>query len=669
MPGTFPGNENPYKAQSLDPRVDGGRAVSGNSPTPTRGTGTGLASGGIGAGAGAGVGTGALAGATTAHHREQPSTTQSSTGPAASSLTSTADPTDRAATYSGATSTQGLDNRSTVTPHSTTPASSSFTDPSTTRDTAQPAIDEQPGVASKVLGALGLGGAAATAASALGYGSNTEGAGEPHDTSAIATQPGQVSQETGPGKHYRRESIPTTAYPGPSAAQPIAAPVGGTRPSISENTSTATHAPSSGVGAGTTAGSAVPRSSEYARDVSAAQPHSTVHDQITMDPSQTCRDLGSSHTGRDVAAGGALGAAAGAGAYAVHERQEDHGLAGTGVSGSSAPGPSVPHHPKETYTTSSSAGTQPTSSTFGTTALPDRSRESPIDAVAAAPGRYDGQDAEPVGYTTFAGTTSTLHDAERRDDHTGRNTAIGAGAGAAAAGGAAYAVHDKELEKQREHERKEMEKAQHKHEKELEKEQKHHQKELEKQHTKEEKAHEKAEKHHQKELEKQHSKEERAHQKELEREEEPQKKPSIFKRIFKRRQNKDTGEDEEYSTDEEAEHATHGGAVPIHHSSTKDRNVLGAAGTTTVAAEHRDPTTGLAYDPSKDPEAARRLSREPGADAPYGRGTDAAPAGSSTGTGLAGTTAGEGLGSSGTGHHIPTPTEVGNLGVVGDHKR
>ncbi|KAK5074115.1 hypothetical protein LTR51_004700 [Lithohypha guttulata] len=721
------GHENPYRAQhDLDPRVDGGRA--GDTSRSTHHHDSGLSSG-RNETLGSGIDTlggrndtlgarsdtvggrsdilggtsGNLGQSLTGTHAHdtsrdyQPSgqgsstladtsTTGNTTGyQSHTGLAGTADPSDRSATYGGAPATQ----------------TSGYTGTGLTGTDSQHEGSQQPqGLVGKVLGAVGLG-------SALGYGQQeSEGVNEPRDTTTTQSGSG-VSRETGPPQHYRRESIPTTAYPGPNSAQPISAPVGGTRSSFGQ-----------AVG-----------------DPEAGVPRSTVHDLITT-------DVGA--TGSSLTTGGTGITGTGMGSHSTHDHSR-HGIVGstTGTHQSSfSPSgthdtsltsstgtynaPSTQSHtgslgttstsrPNQTYTITSGVGTQPsTTSDIGTrdstrhhqphtsalgTTLPDRSRETPIDAVAAAPGRLHGQDAQPTHSSPLTGHND-------RNDQTTRNTALGAGAGAATAAGVGHALHDRDrhdttgerkypayeplmpLNQSHGNDAERRERARLADEEEnrrrREREaaagvgtaaftgagasahEKHHHS------TEPEAAHQRH--HHQ-------SEQESGHQ---------EKKPSIFKRIFKRRKNEHTGEDEEYSTDDEedkAAHASRGGHhVPQHHSSTKDRNVLGSAATGTATHESRDSVTDLPYDPAKDPEAARRLSREPGYDTSLGRGTDAAPLGHSevggntmggygTGTGVGagtglGTGAGTGVGTGvGSGHHIPTPAEVGNLGEVTDHRR
>lgn len=696
MPGEFPSDDNPYKATNIDPRVDGGKPrspttttqASSSIPYHTRdsalGTSTSTGAGSLG-------------------------TSHDNTGPAPSTLTSTADPAARAAQYAASSNTKVPDS----TPLETTQSQYS---------------GEQQGMMGRALGAMGLGGAASTAAGYLGYGAKGSDTTEPRDSSAIATQPGVAAQESGPPKHYRRESIPTTAYPSTDAARPIAPPVGGTldpRRSVDQGFSGSntdsrisndrgiggTPATTQGVaGSGFGLGSAtsgVPRQ-EYSES-------SRVRDNIGTGGTHD------SHLGRDVAAGGAAAAVTGAGIHGLQHHGRDDNLRSSAAEdarrddtfsgghsytiGGHQTHQSAPIHAGSApvdaissrdpnYRDPSSQGTG-----FGSTTSPS----APMSAVAAAPSRYEGQDYRRgddshTGRDAALGTSAaaaaiyasssdrdrhgTIHDAitigtpttttaggrgsidsrhyetesttgqssygtstgygttastagdrnlRQEGDHTGRNIGLGAAAGTAAAGGAAYAEHDRhherDLEKQREHDAKEAAKREKAQEKELEKERSH----AEKEERKREKEAEKEERKHEKEVEK----EEKRQQKEMDKEEkeraavaekreharladaeedrrrrereaaagvaavgttgavehesyEKEKKPSIFKRIFKRRKNKDTGEEEEYSSDDEEDKRRYAAAaggdgekrytaagVPIHLSGDKNRNVLG----------------------------------------------------------------------------------------------
>lgn len=734
MPGEYPeGNENPYRASNLDPRVDGGKMGSAiNQPSSSL-----------------------------------PSRTRDSdhatTGPAPSTLTTTADPAARSAEYAASADTKMPSTTAQI------PVQSQSTPVATAES------GEQQTMIGRTLGAIGLGGAASAAAGYLGYGTKADSTEEPRDTSAVASQPGLVSQETGPPRHYRRESIPTTAYPGgPNSPRAVAPPVGGTRESIDRGlggsdsrisndrgiggtSATTEGVAGSGFGLGSAA-SGVPKeeysqasntreniagqsqqSDQRSHQRSEAQdgekkssgsddktglPGTATADAIDAgafplkqtnaeakllgsvdkDPatvggpsgnegsSSTRGQDSSSHAGRDIAAGGAAAAATGAGAHALqhHEKSEDLRSSASQDAGrdqtlSGGQSYTISHQTAPVDAISSrDPNTRDTAS--GATGLgSSSSANAPMEAVASAPRRYDGQDynqrdshagrdtalgagaaaagvgglshasqdrssnnapyydaitvgsgsgstgaTRATGATGATGTTgqipneegfrspgSTVHDVtttgQSRDSHTGRDVGLGA-----AAGGAAYAAHehsnDRDLEKQREHDAKEAEKREKHHQKELEKQEKHHHKEMEK----EEKKHEKTEREAAEKREKARLADEEEIRKRHEREaaagvgaagaageahhHEKEKKPSIFKRIFKSRKNKDTGEDEDYSTDDEedkARHATAGSNTGRgHHSGT--------------GGEPRDSITGLAYDPSKDPEAAARLSAHEG---------------------------------------------------------
>ena len=504
MPGGFPqtpGVENPYKASHpLDPRVDGGRVGDVQPSTSSYSSSPAATSSGA-----AGIGSGSALGA--ASHASK--NTQESSVPAPSSLTSTANPTDRSAEYSKSTELRGLD-----------------TDP-----------PQDQGILNKALGAVGLGGAASAAAAALGLGPKKEGSDDLHDSSAIASIPGQVSSESGPPKHYRRESIPTTAYPaGPNSPRAVAPPIGGSsttsqaqqpRDTIIGGQSSSVPATSGpGLGSATSGVSDTQhRDNAPVRDSSA--PVSTFHDQATIPTEE-------SHNTRNIAAAGVGAGALGAGAYALHDsnktepatttlpdRTRDTAIPASG----SAPAPALAATPI--------AGTgHPASS--NTAPIVPASGAAPAPALAATPIASDTTHSTSAHQTPA--TTSTSTPIKTEDDHTGRNAALGAGAGAAAIGGTAYAVdhhreeearkaaaeHEKELAKQREARAKEAEKAEKQQQKELEKEEKKaekeekkHQKEIEKEEKKHQKELEKEEKKHEKE-EKKHEKEEKKHQKELE---------------------------------------------------------------------------------------------------------------------------------------------------------
>lgn len=519
MPGEFPsaGYENPYRASSLDPRVDGGKARPPGEATSSSSQGHNqrdLAGNTGPAGFERGV---AGTGASQAFGRDGSSGTHHGASESApSTLTGTEDPTSRSLEYGQSTSTRGLDSATMPTigddtstqPHttgatSTEPHHSAFTgtephstgtagtesrhdedqgmmskalgavglggtgatstephhtghtgtEPHSTGTTGtEPHHDDQDqGMMSKVLGAVGLGGAGAAASSALGYGDKTQEQDEPRDTSAIASQPGQVSQETGPPTHYRRESIPTTAYPaGLNSPRAVAPPVGGAgspathtdhrdnhhdrdtglgaglgggaiaasqlndsqghRDDMTRGPSSSTY-PTSGPGMGMgIGGSGEPRSQHSDSDglresiagpqtSSTTQPQtrSTIHDLITSDTPQS-----DSHTGRDVGLA-ATAVAAGAGAYGLHEHNKDSATSSTmqpsTMTGSSA-------LPDEYRGLGSSSTTQP-STAVGSSVLPDRSRDFDTSSHAQ-PSVATGSNVLP-DRSRDLGTPSTMH--------------------------------------------------------------------------------------------------------------------------------------------------------------------------------------------------------------------------------------------------------------------
>ncbi|KEF56605.1 uncharacterized protein A1O9_06794, partial [Exophiala aquamarina CBS 119918] len=280
--------------------------------------------------------------------------------------------------------------------------------------------------------------------------------------------------------------------------------------------------------------------------------------------SSTDPTTGDSHAGRNAALAGAAGA--GPGAYGAHE----YGKRSAGQDAANQP------------------------STGGTSNLV----------------REQAASQTPVTSTRDNVGTGPTKD----DSHTGRNAALAGAAGAGAYGAHEHSKHQAEedaprrqkdlaeqeaaRQKQFERDQKAAEKQAHKeekqHEKDLKKQEKAEEKAHQKDHKKEEKAHDKAvakeEKHHQKELDKEDEAEHKRREKEAaalagtagaggaayaahrhdadannkgklssENDHErnklhkdaPEKKPSLFKRIFRRRKNKDTGDSEEYSTDEE----------------------------------------------------------------------------------------------------------------------
>ncbi|KPI35379.1 uncharacterized protein AB675_11671 [Cyphellophora attinorum] len=680
MPGGYPDKDytNPYKAEHLDPRVDG---------LPIRSKETGSSGGSGTAAAAAGS---ALAGGTVGTLASKPqssSTSAPATTPAPSGLTSTTNPSDRHPTYSEAERD-----------HGTTAAATG---------TSQQTDSQASGFVGKALAAVGLGGAAGAAAGAA--------ADRDHKDSAIAdtTPSSSIPQPS----HSRKESIPTTAYPGGvSSPAPINAPVGGTREAARQDEPSDSHrgtaaAAGAGLGAaglGAAAAShgsasepatyhdATTRGLSSGQDTSYSGPGSTQLSQPTGTTS-TPTTLASNEpyssepdrSKRNAALAGAGGAALGGGAAYAATRDSKQDPSGYTIHGpdssatSTQPRTSAVSQPPTTstqpaFTTThpgassatplvpASAGAPPTARESGLTDKDDdhtgrnaalagtagagalgagayglhehnkRAEDQPASggavlgpAGAGTPytARESDQKATQLG-PAAAGIPYTARDdhlKDRDDDHTGRNAALAGAAGAGAVGAGAYGVHEhnekeaekarKEAEKEQKEAAKHAEKEEKKHQKEVEKEEKKHQKEVEKAEKKHEKEVEKAEKKHEKEvakeekkqekeaekLEKKHSKDagaavvtpqsthettrgdslesaESQHARELQEYEAERRrkadhakevggvalvggaqagigdretKPGLLKRIFKRRKNKDTGADEEYSTDEE----------------------------------------------------------------------------------------------------------------------
>lgn len=551
MPGEFPtaGYENPYRATNLDPRVDGGKVDSSAArPSSSIPSNTQSTSPGVSTSVGVTSAAPAVAASTSTDIADR-------TGPAPSSLSTTADPAGRSAEYSPSFETK-------------VPASA----PYATKQNES--TGESQGMMGKALGALGLGGAAGAAAGYLGYGSKSAEATEPRDTPAVAVQPGVASQESGPPKHYRRESIPTTAYPGgPKSPPAVAPPVGGTagaRQSIDQSSNGPSAEPRAssdrgigGVSSSITAAMAAGASAlgfgaaksgvsdqEYSdrsnlRDDTAAEskgpvPTSHIEESVPTSSTKTDEELArkisspgsatadaieagafplhqthkeaellgniskdpatvgglsgtsvsseqasqpsnvtpdatqksqpsetvDSHTGRNVAAGGAAAAGAGAGAYGLHHHKKSDDLR-SAAADNTAREPTTSSgdstltgghsytitggdHAAPVDAISSRDPSDRKSTTQAAGATTSASPDAPIDAVAAAPGRYEGQDfdqraasARAAPMTTVAGKKSLDRE---HDSHTGRDAALGAGAAAAGVGGLAYAARDQDYQ-------------------------------------------------------------------------------------------------------------------------------------------------------------------------------------------------------------------------------
>ena len=520
MPGGYPtdGYENPYKAHNLDPRVDG----LSNRPKDNSST------------AGIGMATTA-AGVATSGGADR---SRETTAPAPSSLPSTTNPADRSSDLSR-------------------PDNTRVPEPGVAASRTGADSTQKPGMMGKMLGAVGLGslagGAAASQARSGDDSAVTDTPEQPTTTTGISSY--NAPTESTPPQHYRKESIPTTAYPGgdrsPSA---IAPPVGGTQAPASEQ----------------------PRES---------------------------------HTGRDAAIGGiATGGVAGTAAAIGHHDQQDD-VRATPESAPYQPQPST--YSSAAPTTAAPVGSQ-TQSSAGKGSLT-------YDAVTAP---SEVETSRPVAAEPIAA----------EQDHTGRNAALAGATGVGAAGAGAYGVHEveqhkareeaakqqaaqeKELARQRSEQAKEAEKHQKavekeelKQQKEVEKEQKQHEKEVEKEQKEHQKAVAAAEKEQQKhddEERKRHEKQAAvgagvgvgagaaAYEGEKHHEREAEKKPSLFKRLFKRsRKNKHTGEDEEYESENEDD--SHKAPVSAGVGAT-------SAGGATATALQNDPT----HEPTKYEEVS-----------------------------------------------------------------
>jgi hypothetical protein len=212
----------------------------------------------------------------------------------------------------------------------------------------------------KVLGAVGLGSVAGAGAARATSGQDesavADSADQPTSTTGISSQ--TVPQQSGPPTgHHRKESIPTTAYPaGPDSPRPVAPPVGGTQPQEPRREQEESHrgrdatlgTAAAGVGAGaigagtyaahehgerkavddtttgpsTATGAPVSHTEDKRTTAGEAEPiqpstSTTYHDTVKAQPEQE------DHTARNVAGAGAVGVGAGAaGAYAAHEDKD-----------------------------------------------------------------------------------------------------------------------------------------------------------------------------------------------------------------------------------------------------------------------------------------------------------------------------------------------------------
>ena len=313
-PGAFPEDDdysNPYAASSIDPRVDKNpRSIGPSSAMAEAGAGAAMGGSGItGSSKPAGFND-YSSGAQTDSGYNQDGSTGTGTGTTdmgqTSGLSQTADPTSRREPYSTTAGSSGLDNTGNTSSYA--PASGT----TGTTGTTSSGYDDtnKPSVGQKVMGALGLGGAAGGMA-----------AKEHHDRDSTvpSTTTGTGSYtsptQTGP-THHRKESIPTTAYPAGSLNSPSArAP-----PNPANYSAIADDRAPDGSGR-----AAIGSTSTYAtHHLPSGDRSSTVVDPNSSG-SNTYRTPESSHLGRDAAVG--AGVSAGATGLASH-----HGESGTQAS-------------------------------------------------------------------------------------------------------------------------------------------------------------------------------------------------------------------------------------------------------------------------------------------------------------------------------------------------
>lgn len=358
--------------------------------------------------------------------------------------------------------------------------------------------------------------------------------------------------------------------------------------------------------------------------------------------------------------------------------------AGLGA-GAGAAGATALHHDRKHDSTQQfadkpweSSQAPPQTSTTTGTSLPVREKaatQTPVtstrDNVATDPAKDDSHTARNAGLAGAAGAGAGAYGAHEYSKHQTEQDATRRQKDLAEQEAARQKQFEKDQkaadklahkeEKQHEKDLKKLEKAEGKsQEKELKKEEKQHHKELEKEEkerTKEEEAERKrrekeaaalagtagaggaayAAHHHDNDADKKGKLSSEHDHNKLHKNPPEEKKPNFFKRIFKRRKNKDTGDSEEYSTDEEDNPATGthlGGAAGAAGAGAVGTGLAGTTGTAGTGTTHgvHDPTsttgthgpsgtttgqgkdtrpiddvTGLPFDPEKDPAAAQRL--------------------------------------------------------------
>lgn len=437
IPGAFPKDaSSPGDSTRAASAATSGFTGSGATQDPYGSRGLEAASGGAagtGGSSGLGQGISAVAAGTATGSSLAHGSTHDATTIAPSGLTSTSSPADRSADYGAAGKAKGLDEAAY--------GQTSSTDPAATGS-------KQSGTFGKILGAMGLGAAAGGATAAATRGGNEKPSvvsgnpEQPTTTTGVSsyTTPTESTPSTAtsqPPAHYRKESIPTSAYPaGQDSPAPINPPVGGTTAATSEpehkdHTGPNAGFATAGVGAGALGAHELEKhrsgpgeANEYsigssAQDTNPTAPYapatSTGAEQFVSPKQGTTTPYNDSTSERDskgygkTAAVAGLGAgAAGAGAYALgHQKNKPE----TGDLRAEKP-----------YISPGSA-TQPSATS---SQLPVRERQ--------------------AGPSTTSTSTEYPSDKTPATDgrHTGRNATL-AGAGAAgtgAAGAGAYGVHE-----------------------------------------------------------------------------------------------------------------------------------------------------------------------------------------------------------------------------------
>ncbi|KIW40651.1 hypothetical protein, variant 1 [Exophiala oligosperma] len=423
IPGAFPKDESsPHDSTRAASAATSGFTGSGTTRDPYGSRGLEAASGGAaGTGGSSSLGQGvsaAAAGVATENALSRGGTTHDATTIAPSGLTSTTSPADRSAGFGAAEKTKVPDETATG--------------------------SNQGGTFGKILGAMGLGAAAGGATAAATRGRENE---KPDAVSGTPDQPTTttgVSSYTAPTEstpstaatqpptHYRKESIPTSAYPaGQDSPAPINPPVGGTAAAVNErehkdHTGRNAGLAAAGVGAGAlgahelgkhrsepgeineySIGSSAQNTTPaapYAPATSTGTERGMAQGQTTATPyNDSTPESDSKGYGKTAAAAGLGAGAAGAGAYALgHERNKPE----TGDLRAEKP-----------YTSSESA-TQP----------PATTSQLPVREKQAGPAT-----------TSTSGEYPTEHTPAADDRRTGRNAAL---AGAAGAGAGAYGAHE-----------------------------------------------------------------------------------------------------------------------------------------------------------------------------------------------------------------------------------